>query len=217
MFGRSVNRSATGSPLHPTREESFVISRRAVSHLGHRVLKIAVVAALAATGVAAISPAAQAATSSTASQPAMSAGHAGTRETFTIPAGATAFSASAGGEHVTVIRSAKESPMTTTCTLNANTPYAYYGSTGDGELGSLSLTCTQVVYELVAEAVLFLNGTEVSYNINSEFDTSSIGVNVTYELSPGDYETGAVADVYWTTGTSYSAIGPVYSSTVYLY
>lgn len=53
-------------------------------------------------------------------------------------------------------------------------------------------------------------------DVRTSYAASLGGVDVEYPVSAGSYQTAAVTDVHWTTGTSYSQIGPVASPAVSL-
>jgi hypothetical protein len=179
------------------------------------------VAAVATAG-AGLTGTAQAATSGThlgPIAPLTSSAHAKATavKSFTIPAGTRTFTSATNGTHFSITKYAGQTPQTVTCTLTVGTPFTYSGGPyGGGEEGLAEVQCTAAVYEISVEVALFENGTEVVYSINTVYSTYLAGVNTEYPLSAGDYQAGALADVYWSSPSAYSAIGPVYSPVVYL-
>ncbi|MBM9503307.1 hypothetical protein [Actinacidiphila acididurans] len=137
--------------------------------------------------------------------------------TFTIPAGVAGLSSASHGMRFTVTKTAAQLPQDISCTITANNPFRYYGGPyGGGEEGLAQVQCTAAVYAIVVEADLFRNGVDVASNVRTSYATSLGGVDVEYPVSAGSYQTAAVTDVYWTTSTSYSQIGPVASPAVSL-
>jgi hypothetical protein len=102
--------------------------------------------------------------------------------------------------------------------VTPETPFEYYGGPyGGGEEGIAEAECTGgTVYALEVIVALFLNGTEVSYNTNTEYVTASASADTIYPLSAGDYKTEAQVCVTWTYGGSTSCSGIAASSTIYL-
>jgi hypothetical protein len=179
-----------------------------------RALAVATLATAAAGGLAIQS--AQATTGQGVHLRPLSS-HTATHATFTIPAGATHFSATVHGAHVSITKSAAQVPQTITCTLTPQTPFRYFGGPfGGGEEGIAQVQCTGVVYEIKLEVALFLNGVQVTYNSTTTFSTTFATADTEYPLSAGNYTTGADAYITWTFGGSTSFIPLTTSPTVFL-
>ena len=97
----------------------------------------------------------------------------------------------------------------TSCMVTPNAPFEYFGGTyGGGEEGIAEAECMGgTVYELEVIVALFRNGTEVSYNTNTEYVTSTASADTVYPLSAGSYTTETQACVVWTFGGSSSCTG----------
>jgi len=137
--------------------------------------------------------------------------------TFTIPAGTRSRTFGSRGAHITVIKSATRTPQTINCTVDPETPAVYSGEPyGGGEYGVAEVDCSAVVYEIEVEVALFRNGVQVTYNSNTEYETTEASAVTDYPLSPGDYATAAEGIITATYGGS-ATTSPVYeSNTVYL-
>jgi len=171
----------------------------ALRRLGRRVLTAAVVLAVLTIGTAGLSPAAQAAIATP----------------LTAIASHTAASTTAISIHVhgpASFRNNTVKPDTTSCTITAQNPTtSAYGAGGVGVVA-----CTGNVYEIVLVVALFYGSTEESYTTVTAYNGSEVS---TADYSPditGYWQTGAVADVYWSSPSSYSQLGPVYSPSTYL-
>jgi hypothetical protein len=170
------------------------------SRLGHRAYGIAVLVALAMAALGVAAPGASASAAPHSERLPAISGHAA--ESLTT--------------HL-AIRSRPDAPQVTTCTVTAETPFEYYGGPyGGGEEGIAEAQCTGTVYALEVIVALFLNGTEVSYNTNTEYSTASAAADTVYPLSAGEYKTEAQVCATWTYGGSTSCSGIAVSSTVYL-
>jgi hypothetical protein len=132
---------------------------------------------------------------------------------FTIPAGVTRYSGASDDAQYSVTRTGPQAAETVTCTEYADTPFEYYGG---GEEGIASLECSQVVYEIEVVAALFLNGSEVSYGVNTVYSTSETSADAIYPLSAGTYQTygQGYGEVAFGDGLSY--IGEWDGPTTYL-
>lgn len=193
-----------------------------LSTWGRRALAGAAVAALT-VGAVGLTGTAQAATGD--ARPSLHAGmHAPSTsakptvsKTFTIPAGATTFTSGTGSTHFTVTRNISQAPLTVTCTLSVGTPFEYFGGLyGGGEEATASVSCNGFVYAISVEVDLFVNGVDTVYSVNTVYSTSFASVAVEYPLLYAYYQAGAISDVYWSSPSLYSVLGPVYSPTVYL-
>lgn len=179
---------------------------------------VAGAAALTLTG----GPAAQAAAPSAGLHATVAAHHAPSAtgpasRTFTIPAGTATYSSSGRGGHVAVTKTPAQVAQTVTCTINVSTPLRYYGGPyGGGEEGLANVQCTAAVYAIVVEVDLFRNGVDVASNVNTVYGGYLAGVDTEYPVSPGSYQAAAVTDVYWSTPSSYTQIGPVASPVISL-
>lgn len=174
-------------------------SSHALRQLGRRVLTAAVALAVLTIGVAGLSPAAQAATASP----------------LTAVAGHTAASTATISIHLhgpATVRNSMVKPDTVSCTITAKNPTtSAYGAGGVGVVA-----CTGNVYEIVLVVALFYGSTEESYTTVTAYNGSEVS---TADYTPditGYWQTGAVADVYWSSSSSYTQLGPVYSPSTYL-
>ncbi|MDI5973499.1 hypothetical protein POF50_029860 [Streptomyces sp. SL13] len=162
----------------------------------------AAAAALAALGVAA-APAAVAA-------PAVPRHLAGHTSTFTVPAGRRSVTDTAGGASVTVVPSSQTSPKATVnCTLTVNNPYL----SGGYVEGQAVVNCTGVVAQIQIAVGLYYNGNLMNSGTETVPSTMSTGWYVQYPVQSGQWQTGALADISWTTGGT-GAIPENYSSAV---
>lgn len=195
------------------------ITERVRPFRGRRVLASAIVAAFAAAAALGLSPAADAATAGAATAHLSAiAGHAGTQETFTLPAGVNSFSTSSGAATVAVTRSTKASPDTTiTCTLSVTNPLYYTGSSSGVE-SFADLSCTGgVLAEAFIEVGMYYGGSLVSYSYQYFYSVINADLLVTSGDSPGYYQAGAVATLYQPAGTPVANLGEVYSQDVYIF
>lgn len=178
-------------------------SSHALRQLGRRALTSAVALVVLAIGAVGLSPAAQAATATP----------------LTAVAGHTAASTSASTATISIhvhgpasVGSNTVKPDTTSCTITAKNPTtSAYGAGGVGVVA-----CTGNVYEIVLVVALFYGSTEESYTTVTAYNGSEVS---TADYTPditGYWQTGAVADVYWSSPSSYSQLGPVYSPSTYL-
>ncbi len=171
------------------------------SRLGRRAYGIAALTAFAVAALGAATPGASASTAPHLGRLPAISGHV-THSITTRPD----------------MRSRPDAPQTaTSCTVTPSAPFEYYGGTyGGGEEGIAEAQCTGgTVYELEVIVALFLNGTEVSWNTNTEYVTGSLAADTLYPLSAGNYTTEAQVCVTWTFGGSttcspVAANGPVY-------
>jgi hypothetical protein len=172
------------------------------SRLGRKAYGIAALTALVVAALGATAPGASASTAPHSGRLPAISGH--------VSASLTAPS---------TIRSRHDAPQTaTSCTVTPSAPFEYYGGPyGGGEDGVAEATCTGgTVYALEVIVALFLNGTEVSYNTNTDYVAVTASANTDYPLSAGDYTTEAQVCVTWTLGGSTTCSGIAASSTVYL-
>jgi hypothetical protein len=97
-----------------------------------------------------------------------------------------------------------------TCTIDVDDPNAVPGA--DIEADGV-VSCSGTVYQIVIETALF-------YGPSSTLESSAVlePINTAYVFDTtyatplvGDWQAGAVADVYPTASPSYTQIGPVYS------
>jgi hypothetical protein len=140
-------------------------------------------------------------------------------QTFTIPAGTTTFSSTAGGMHLSVTRAAASPdhiPPAMTCQVTAWTPYS--GSNGSGEVveGYAQLNCDETVYAIEVSMDLYLNGNVVATSTQTGYNVTAVAAWATYPLIAGTYDTWGSGFYYATSGSSASNVSPHGSPSVYL-
>jgi hypothetical protein len=130
------------------------------------------------------------------------------RESFTIPAGKGTYTATIRGVSFTAARNATANycDIDSQTLLSEATVY-----------GVASISCADEVYAAAVGAALYYGTTEESYNTNAEYNTFFVTVNTTAPLQAGTWQTEALADVYWTSPSSYTQYGPSYSSAYWDY
>jgi hypothetical protein len=181
---------------------------------GSVFIAVATAAALAIT----VSPAAQAAVSHDPSLRPLQARAAAT-QTFTIPAGTTTFSSTAGGMHFSVTRPATPGhiPPTMTCQVTAWTPYVYSTDSGsEGVEGYAQVNCDETVFAIEVTMDLSLNGNEVATSTQTGNNVTAVAAYATYPLIAGTYETSGSGFYYATSGSSASNVPLHNSPSVYL-
>jgi hypothetical protein len=163
---------------------------------GRRVRAAAVALTVAAVSLIGLSPVAQAATAAVPLAAASSFAGA-TGHTFVVHRPATA-------PYVSTISYGNNS-----CTILVDSVSTVAGGDlgGDG-----SISCTYNVYAIVLLVELFNGTTQESSTPEDVVYTSAFTSDTSYAaFNHGSWQTAAVADIYWTSPSSYMQVGPVAS------
>ncbi|MEU9605632.1 hypothetical protein [Streptomyces sp. NPDC048057] len=139
--------------------------------------------------------------------PAASGGSAGlapsvaAQQTFTLPKGVTSHRAGTGAASASIVRTPAQARSTINCTLTATNPFRYWGGPfGGGVQGIASVSCTGIVQQISVTVGLYRYNSLVSVRTRSSYGNTIGNATTEYPYSAGQYQTGAVATVYFPAG-----------------